>query len=342
MSNLFAALALFLSLEACAGGWAVAPSFSGDRFSPMSAATGRAKQILVLFEPPGSHLHAIGAFPATGNGELTPSSLIHGEKAALYGIPSTLLRAPLGRIFTCRWEFTGDKRWHIVAFAPTAHGDVAPVRNIGGSNNPLRNCTSVAVGGMARVAAAGNDPSDSVFLWGRGLNGNAKPSQALAGRNTDLDDPRGLGFDESGNLYVVNNGYPSHRPDTVTVYAPDASGNARPLRKIEGLDTQIDQPNAIAIRAGMIYVFSLGVPRESDQHITAYKVLQSGDVKPAILIEGPKTHLGGGSGLAIDAAGFIYVNNHNHILVFAPGATGDVAPVQIITSRFFQGQIAVK
>jgi len=331
----------------------MAVSGNAGRSPEFSRLASRAKQILVWLPPSSSHFFAIGAFPATGNGSLTPTTLISGDKPALYGVfESTLFQTPQGRVtppgrlFTCSKDLK-DHALHILAFAARAHGDVAPVRNIGGSNNPLQTCRNVAADGVGRVAASAG-PYNTIFLWSAALNGNAKPSQTLAGDATKLDNPRGLGFNRANDIYVVNDGYPFAY---VTVYARDASGNTPPLREIDGYKTRIERPVAMAVSGDMIYVSNqgLGPPSETEPHITAYNVSQSGDVEPTILIEGPKTrlyHLMGGIG--VDAAGYIYVNTfaagRAHILAFAPGATGDVAPVQDIRSRkrFFDGQIALR
>jgi len=193
--------------------------------------------------------------------------------------------------------------------------------------------------------ATGREPDNTLFLWSPSLNGNAKPSQILSGDATKLDNPRGLAFDKARELYALNDGYPNHRPDTVTIYARNASGNTAPIRMIDGFDTQIEQPTAMAVSGEMIYVFNQGIPFETRPHVTAYETSQTGDVPPTISISGENTQLSKAEGLAVDAAGFIYVNNGvNQILVFAPGATGDAAPVQVITSdiHFFEGQIAVR
>jgi len=52
------------------------------------------------------------------------------------------------------------------------------------------------------------------------------------------------------------------------------------------------------------------------------------------MISGASTGLNGPRGVAVDSAGQIFVANTgtNTILIFAPGANGNVAPVAMLTS----------
>ena len=80
---------------------------------------------------------------------------------------------------------------------------------------------------------------------------------------------------------------------------------------------------------------------ESNDSVTEYGHLDQGNVAPALTIAGSKTKLNDPYGIAVDAAGYVYVGNCpqdvtkppavGSILVFAPGASGNVAPVQRIS-----------
>src|SRR5215469_2774625 len=50
--------------------------------------------------------------------------------------------------------------------------------------------------------------------------------------NTLFDLPEGIGFDSSGYMYITDAVTPPQ--GSVTVYAPNASGNAAPVRTIAG------------------------------------------------------------------------------------------------------------
>ncbi|MBV8149214.1 MAG: hypothetical protein JO092_09000, partial [Candidatus Eremiobacteraeota bacterium] len=71
--------------------------------------------------------------------------------------------------------------------------------------------------------------------------------------------------------------------------------------------------------------------------ITAYGASANGNAAPVVFIHGHKTQINNPYGVAIDAAGYLYVGNGpqqtphvGSIVVFAPGSNGDVKPVQRI------------
>jgi sugar lactone lactonase YvrE len=276
---------------------------------------------------------SIRAYAATANGNLPATVWIAGNKTQLEA-PATVYMAPFGALYSC--DFVDGR---ILAFAPGAHGNVAPIRNIGGSNNPVTSCRGVALYD-GRVAAVGGDPKNSAVVWNKGLDGNAKPTTIISGAATKLNSPGDVAFDGSGNLYVAN------ANDAITVYAPNAGGNAAPLRTIAGKMTGLSLPGGLGIdRArGLIYVANL-----SGNAITAYKLSQSGNVKPTVAISGAKTGLDAPGGVAVDAAGYIYVSNHSFsrdrsLVVYKPGSNGNVAPVQIVKGDKVSlgGHIAVR
>jgi hypothetical protein len=91
--------------------------------------------------------------------------------------------------------------------------------------------------------------------------------------------------------------------------------------------------------SGTLYVTSA-----ADGAIAVYPPTANGSATPTALIQGPATDLGGQNNIAVDSSGNIYVPSNHYsgamILVFAAGATGNVAPVRTITSPIlttFQG-----
>ncbi|HVA29449.1 MAG TPA: hypothetical protein VNF68_14805 [Candidatus Baltobacteraceae bacterium] len=297
-------------------------------------AASRAKQI--LFANGKNAAKQLKAYPALGSGNLAPTTLIAGSKTML-DVPALAFVAPSGRVFTCNY-FTGE----ILGYAAAARGNVAPLRRIAGSNDPIRLCRAVVVDGTGRIAGAGaakpGEP-DAVYVWGPVARGNVKPNATISGNATKLGMPSALVFGPNGILYVAN-----YEASTVTAYARNANGNVAPLRVLGGSRTQLNRPVAMALRSGMLYVVNV-----SNASITAYRVSQNGDVSPTIAISGSKTSLASPSGIALDAAGFLYVSNRapngkGYLTVYAPGADGNVAPVQTIRGSNVDviGQIAVR
>jgi hypothetical protein len=74
--------------------------------------------------------------------------------------------------------------------------------------------------------------------------------------------------------------------------------------------------------------------------VTSYAAGSTGDVTPIQDITGPATHLVNPSAVGVDANGEIFVLDSNqpnsfgfNVLVFAPGATGNVAPIREIKGK---------
>ena len=80
------------------------------------------------------------------------------------------------------------------------------------------------------------------------------------------------------------------------------------------------------------------------QSVTVYPVTATGNVAPSQAITGGMTKLVAPYGIAVDSGGYIYVadylgagtgtgNNYGAVEIFAPGATGNVAPVGYISGN---------
>ena len=124
-------------------------------------------------------------------------------------------------------------------------------------------------------------------------------------------------------LYVAN-----EFGNSITVYAPGASGNATPTATIAGGNTGLNFPFGMARDgAGNIYVANAG-----SSTINVYAAGASGNATPTATIAGANTGLRSPAGMALDGAGNIYVTNFNasSITVFAAGASGNATPTATI------------
>ena len=192
---------------------------------------------------------------------------------------------------------------YVARYAPNASGNTAPEEIITGATlpggvNQILEVLAVAVDTSGRIYVLNNnsvfpEQSGQVLIFAAGAQNAATPIGILEGTQTQLAGSAGLALAGDGTLYVSNTGASSGTFDgSITVYAPGAQGNAAPIRVISGQNTGLVDP----------------------------------------------------VGLTLDSAGYLYVANGyfitdqtgnnvftGEVLVFAPGANGDVAPVRTIS-----------
>lgn len=158
-----------------------------------------------------------------------------------------------------------------------------------------------------------------VMVYGPGASGNVVPIRTITGHNTALENAAGIARDAAGTLYVAN---PPHNPPyggSITVYAPEASQNAVPIRTITGGGTGLYNPRGIAVdRAGHVYA-------SNTYTVTVYAPGASGNAPPIRTIES-YFQVGG---VALDSAGNVYVSSRGGIAVYAVAAEG-ATPIRTI------------
>ena len=226
----------------------------------------------------------------------------------------------------------------ITAYGAGAAGNVAPTFTITGANTGLNDpygMTRDAVGNLY-VTNSGNN---SITVYAAGASGNATPTATIAGSSTGLSGLIGVALDGLGKLYVAN-----EYSNSITVYAAGANGNVVPTATIAGGNTGLSGPIGVALDGlGNLYVTNANFLGES---VTVYATAGlSGTVNlaPTATIVGGNTDLASPEGIAVDAAGNIYVANYegNTITVFAAGANGNVAPTATIAGLISPTGVAV-
>lgn len=158
--------------------------------------------------------------------------------------------------------------------------------------------------------------------------GNIAPVVNLTGAATNLGSSRGVAVDGSGNLWVADNTGPSIR-----MYAAGSTGNTPPSVTITGGNTVMSGPRGMGFcpTSGDLWVADFGgghLLRWSAAHLVT-----GGNIAPDSNISGGSTTVGNPNDVACDGTGNIYaVPDAGHIIEFAVGSTGNIAPTNTITS----------
>jgi sugar lactone lactonase YvrE len=148
------------------------------------------------------------------------------------------------------------------------------------------------------------------------------------------------GLAPTGEIYVANMAAQGSA-GTITVYAASSSGttNESPLATISGVNTGLSQPDGVAVDgSGKIYVSNYGSVAVAPS-VTVYAAGPAGSLNEAPLatISGSGTGLSYPTGVALDAAGHIYVLNtgNNSITMYAANPTGllNEAPIATISGN---------
>jgi hypothetical protein len=144
----------------------------------------------------------------------------------------------------------------------------------------------------------------------------------------------GIAVDPTGEIFVGEQlTFGSDPTGEVLVFAAGAGANASPVRTIVGTNTRLEVPNTLAVdAAGDVFVGQLL------GDVLEFAAGTSGNVAPvrALKVLGAtNTEIGVVFGMATDGSGNLYVANEpaaniTNVLVFAPSASGDVAPIRTI------------
>jgi sugar lactone lactonase YvrE len=179
-----------------------------------------------------------------------------------------------------------------------------------------------------------NQTGRSITVYAPGATGNATPLRTIAGSSTGLSQPNSIARDSAGRLYVINYGTSVSSPETLTVYADSATGNAAPVRTIPGIDAGRHNIWGLAVdAAGRLYVATSRVGGDTiGDTIKVFAANASANTTPLYTIGGSNTGLNVPEGIALDPAGQLYVANYRSstVTIYAPGASGNIAPIATI------------
>jgi len=212
-------------------------------------------------------------------------------------------------------------------FPINANGNVSSLTKFG-VDNEIVAPSGVALDAKGKIyvandgTAAGHGQSDTIKIYPAGSNAIAAP----IGGGSNYSSPQAIAVGSDGTTYVANGSN-----DGIYIFGPGPDGKARLRTIVNG----VNEPSGVAVdRNGNLYVVNYG-----GQSIEVYGSRADGEAPPIRTISGDKTKLDFTQGIALDTAGKIYVTNRggmapdgaDSITVYAPGASGDVAPIAIIS-----------
>lgn len=187
-----------------------------------------------------------------------------------------------------------------------------------------------------------------VAAFARLANGNVNPERVITGQGSMLGRTiHGLYYDAQHDEIVV----PNALADSILVYRGGADGAEKPIRVIQGCNTQLVTPHSVSFDPvnREMWVTSLNGHR-----IVVFPWDANGNARPLRVIKGDKTQLGHIVGIAVDPVrNLMAVANSEQILVFHRTDNGNVAPLARIEGphtgigdepwgmAFFNGRIYV-
>ena len=184
-----------------------------------------------------------------------------------------------------------------------------------------------------------NQGPDAITAYPANGGGRPNPIFTISGENTQLFNAVAVALDAANNIYVANEGA-SDEPGSVTIYRSGSNGDVAPIARIAGPKTGLKSAEGVAVDShGYIYVANEDRTEKDSDSITVYSPGSTGDSVPVRVISGPATKLASPGGIAVDSSGNIFVTSLNlaerswgsvAILVYAPGSTGNVAPMTSI------------
>jgi sugar lactone lactonase YvrE len=215
----------------------------------------------------------------------------------------------------------------VLQLSTATSGNISPEKTIiAPAGNDFQGLATDAKGNL--YVAANSQTTSMLLEYAPGANGTATPIGSIPSNTTTMmSAPDGLAISPSGQIVVGEDG------GAVATYSADASGTVAPEYYIAGNLTKLNAAESVAASSSGIYVFNPG--NLNGPPILIFSPTATGNVAPIGSLGGSLTGITGFiGGIATDSSGNFYVTNTDinagSVLVFAPTATGNVAPARTI------------
>ena len=238
----------------------------------------------------------------------------------------------------------------MVVFSQDADGNVRPSRVLAVPHRAW----GISLG-RSRKEIAVSVQTFGLVVYRREAQGLEPPLRSIRGPQTGMSDPRGIYLDDINNeILLANHGNwngeiarsvvsgreqpsrPAPRlggrflPPSIAVYPRAGNGDIKPLRTIQGAQTQINWPMGMDVDT---VHDEIAVANNGQNSILIFRRTDSGDAAPVRVIRGDRTGLNRPMAVAVDTKNdeLWGANFGEHsAVVFPRTADGNVAPKRII------------
>jgi len=290
-----------------------------------------------------SGLGSITIYPVLSNGDATPSATIEGVNTGLNN-PQGITLDSGGRIYVTNHD---SVTIYPSLGSSTGSLNLTPIATITGTNTGLAFPDGIAVDSAGSIYVANFSGGVTVYPAAAvtGGGGDVMPIATITGLHTGIDGAAGIVLDSIRNVYVLN-----YYGISVTVYSAEAvasgGGDVMPIATIAGTNTELDQPEKIAMDShGSSYVTNFSGGPSGLGAVTVYQPLGSSmgllDESPATSFSAANTGISSPNGIAQDSKGNVYVENSlgptgfGSVAIYAKAAFADsqgkVTPIATIS-----------
>lgn len=211
----------------------------------------------------------------------------------------------------------------IRVFAPTANGNVAPVRVISGAATDLDSPWAIDIDRAGRIWVA--NLNGDVVEYAAAAHDNAAPIRIIPSSSPTVDSPDGIALSRDGKDVWVGNDTSA----TLSEFSTAVTGGSTSVRTIAGANTDISFTHDVTVSPNGAHLWQAGAASSTLQEFsttgsspnqTAQRVIALGDTNTTY----PE-------GAAVDLAGNVWTSDQYTNALLEYGIHNDSTPIRTIT-----------
>jgi hypothetical protein len=277
---------------------------------------------------------SINVYTRTASGDAAPLRTITGPGTGLREPGRIIVDTVHDEIFVANQGFGSDS---ITVYARSASGNAAPIRTLAGPATGLVAPLDIVLDSVHDELIVGGGGASTeilptkVTVYSRTASGNTAPLRTLVvgdgvAPTGGVAGVSGVFVDTVHDELVVAP-YTQGSGDNIRVYARTASGNAAPLRTLQGSSTGLNVPTGVLVDTARDELFVSNLLGFS---ITVYARTASGDTAPLRTLKGASTALDSPTFIAlaptptfgVDFSGAQYAERFREVLRGSDISTG--------------------